>query len=58
MASFYFGPWVTFVAGIYLMCIAGSIYLFPVYSGSLKTIFGYNSKEINSVGTAANVGML
>ncbi len=51
-----FSKWVSLVAGIYLMVTSGSIYMFAVYSGDLKQILGYDTEQINLVGTLANAG--
>ncbi|ELR21937.1 transporter, major facilitator subfamily protein [Acanthamoeba castellanii str. Neff] len=52
----YFSRWVSLAAGVYLMILSGSIYMFAVYSSDLKQIFGYSTEEINLVGTLGNVG--
>lgn len=52
-----FNRWVTLIAGMYMMMISGTIYLFPDYSNVLKTILNYNVAQINFVGTMLNTGM-
>jgi len=54
--SFYFSRWVGLVAGVYLMTLSGSIYMFAVYSGRLKEIFHYSTEELNLIGALANTG--
>eukprot|EP01104_Vermistella_antarctica_P010696 TRINITY_DN2870_c0_g1_i2.p1 TRINITY_DN2870_c0_g1~~TRINITY_DN2870_c0_g1_i2.p1 ORF type:complete len:558 (-),score=104.92 TRINITY_DN2870_c0_g1_i2:70-1743(-) len=48
--------WVVFIMGIYLMCVSGTIYLFPTYSVPFRTLFGYETSDMNLVTTAANAG--
>lgn len=51
-----FNRWVTLVAGMYMMMVSGTIYLFPDYSNILKTTLNYNVEQINFVGTMLNIG--
>eukprot|EP01127_Copromyxa_protea_P015686 TRINITY_DN4559_c0_g1_i1.p1 TRINITY_DN4559_c0_g1~~TRINITY_DN4559_c0_g1_i1.p1 ORF type:complete len:543 (-),score=80.74 TRINITY_DN4559_c0_g1_i1:43-1671(-) len=51
-----FNTYLVLVAGIYMMSVSGSIYLFSVYSTDLGKLLGYNQQEIGLVATLANGG--
>jgi len=52
-----FNRWVTLIAGMYMMMVSGTIYLFPDYSNVLKTSLGYSVEQTNLVGTMLNTGI-
>lgn len=54
---FWFSRWVSLAAGVYLMILSGSFYLFSVYSSTINVIFGYTTAQTNLVGTLGNVGL-
>lgn len=50
--------WLSLIAGLAMMAISGTMYLFPAFAPSLKSHMNYDQSQINFIGTMANVGSL
>ncbi|XP_028760786.1 protein NUCLEAR FUSION DEFECTIVE 4-like [Neltuma alba] len=55
-------PWVGLGAAVWVQIAAGNAYAFPLYSHSLKSVLGFNQRQVTLLGVAndfgENVGLL
>ncbi|CAA2981042.1 NUCLEAR FUSION DEFECTIVE 4 [Olea europaea subsp. europaea] len=49
-------PWVGLGAAVWAEIAAGSAYTFPLYSPSLKSVLGFNQKQLTFLGVANDIG--
>ncbi|XP_008775757.2 protein NUCLEAR FUSION DEFECTIVE 4-like [Phoenix dactylifera] len=49
-------PWVGLAAAVWVQVAAGSAYTFPLYSHSLKSVLGYNQRQLTMLGVANDFG--
>ncbi|XP_072980262.1 protein NUCLEAR FUSION DEFECTIVE 4 [Typha angustifolia] len=49
-------PWVGLAAAVWVQVAAGSAYNFPLYSHSLKSVLGYNQRQLTMLGVANDIG--
>ncbi|CAA2993421.1 NUCLEAR FUSION DEFECTIVE 4 [Olea europaea subsp. europaea] len=49
-------PWVGLGAAVRAEIAAGSAYTFPLYSPSLKSVLGFNQKQLTFLGVANDIG--
>ncbi|GAB2260807.1 hypothetical protein Droror1_Dr00011662 [Drosera rotundifolia] len=49
-------PWIGLSAAILIQIAAGNAYNFPLYSHSLKSVLGFNQRQVTMLGVAADVG--
>ncbi len=54
--AFSFSPWVSLAAGFLLQFLAGTPYLFGVYAGDLRSLFGVSQSQVQLLGTLLNIG--
>lgn len=52
-----FNPFVSLAAGFLLQFLAGNSYLFGVYAGDLRSIFGISQSQVQLLGTLLNIGV-
>ena len=49
-------PWVGLAAAVWILIAAGNGYNFSLYSSSLKSVLGFNQKQITILGVANDIG--
>ncbi|CAA2995625.1 NUCLEAR FUSION DEFECTIVE 4-like [Olea europaea subsp. europaea] len=49
-------PWVGLGASIWMQIAAGNAYNFPLYSHSLKSVLGFNQRQLTMLGVANDIG--
>ncbi|KAL7137817.1 hypothetical protein ABFS83_10G119000 [Erythranthe nasuta] len=49
-------PWVGLGAAVWVQIAAGNAYNFPLYSHSLKSVLGFNQRQLTLLGVANDVG--
>ncbi|GAB2289148.1 hypothetical protein Dimus_023451 [Dionaea muscipula] len=49
-------PWVGLGGAVWVQIAAGNAYNFPLYSHSLKSVLGFNQRQVTMLGVAADVG--
>ncbi|GLJ10027.1 hypothetical protein SUGI_0120550 [Cryptomeria japonica] len=49
--------WVVLVACIWLECCTGASYGFSIYSQTIKTRFGYNQEQLDTIAVFSNLGV-
>ncbi|KAL3840725.1 hypothetical protein ACJIZ3_025316 [Penstemon smallii] len=49
-------PWVGLGAAVWVQIAGGNAYNFPLYSHSLKSVLGFNQKQITMLGVANDIG--
>ncbi|KAG8372656.1 hypothetical protein BUALT_Bualt12G0089300 [Buddleja alternifolia] len=49
-------PWVGLGAAVWVQIAAGNAYNFPLYSHSLKSVMGFNQRQLTMLGVANDVG--
>ncbi|KAL8488460.1 hypothetical protein ACS0TY_024653 [Phlomoides rotata] len=49
-------PWVGLGAAVWVQIAAGNAYNFPLYSHSLKSVLGYNQRQLTLLGVANDIG--
>lgn len=49
-------PWVGLGAGVAVQMASGNAYNFPLYSHSLKSVLGFNQKQLTMLGVANDIG--
>ncbi|KAK9706254.1 hypothetical protein RND81_07G113600 [Saponaria officinalis] len=49
-------PWVGLGAAVWVQICAGNAYNFPLYSHSLKSVLGFNQRQITMLGVANDIG--
>ncbi|XP_052199940.1 protein NUCLEAR FUSION DEFECTIVE 4-like [Diospyros lotus] len=49
-------PWVGLGAAVWLQIASGNAYNFPLYSHSLKSVLGFNQRQLTFLGVANDVG--
>ncbi|PKA62448.1 hypothetical protein AXF42_Ash009334 [Apostasia shenzhenica] len=49
-------PWIGLAAAVWVQTAAGSGYNFPLYSPSLKSVMGFNQRQLTMLGVANDVG--
>ncbi|CAO2206302.1 unnamed protein product [Urochloa humidicola] len=49
-------PWVGLAAAVWVQMAAGNAYTFPLYSPALKSVLGYDQRQVAMLGVANDVG--
>jgi hypothetical protein len=49
-------PWVGLAAAVWVQMAAGNAYTFPLYSPALKSVLGYDQRQLAMLGVANDVG--
>ncbi|OEL38172.1 hypothetical protein BAE44_0000809 [Dichanthelium oligosanthes] len=49
-------PWVGLTAAVWVQMAAGNAYTFPLYSPALKSVLGYDQRQLAMLGVANDVG--
>uniref|UniRef100_A0A5B7BE08 Nodulin-like domain-containing protein n=1 Tax=Davidia involucrata TaxID=16924 RepID=A0A5B7BE08_DAVIN len=49
-------PWVGLGAAVWLQIASGNAYNFPLYSHSLKSVLGFNQRQLTVLGVANDIG--
>ncbi|GFY80769.1 major facilitator superfamily protein [Actinidia rufa] len=49
-------PWVGLGASVWLQIASGNAYTFPLYSHSLKSVLGFNQRQVTMLGVANDIG--
>lgn len=49
-------PWVGLGASVWMQIAAGNAYNFPLYSHSLKSVLGFNQRQLTMLGVANDIG--
>ncbi|TQD85935.1 hypothetical protein C1H46_028481 [Malus baccata] len=49
-------PWVGLGAAVGVQIAAGTAFTFPLYSHSLKSVLGFNQKQLTMLGVANDIG--
>ncbi|KAJ3704678.1 hypothetical protein LUZ61_008383 [Rhynchospora tenuis] len=49
-------PWVGLAAAVWVQLAAANPYTFPLYSGTLKTVLGYDQQRLTLMGVANDIG--
>ncbi|KAI5320750.1 PREDICTED: NUCLEAR FUSION DEFECTIVE [Prunus dulcis] len=49
-------PWVGLGAAVWVQIAAGNAYTFPLYSHSLKSVLGFNQRQLTMLGVANDIG--
>ncbi|KAI4335631.1 hypothetical protein L6164_014263 [Bauhinia variegata] len=49
-------PWVGLGAAVWVQIASGNAYTFPLYSHSLKSVLGFNQRQITLLGVANDIG--
>ncbi|KAM1343929.1 hypothetical protein PS2_007988 [Malus domestica] len=49
-------PWVGLGAAVWVQIAAGDAFTFPLYSHSLKSVLGFNQKQLTMLGVANDIG--
>lgn len=49
-------PWVGLAAAVWVEVSAGNAYNFPLYSGALKSVLGFNQQQLTMLGVANDIG--
>jgi len=49
-------PWVGLGAAIWVQIASGNAYNFPLYSHSLKSVLGFNQRQLTMLGVANDIG--
>ncbi|XP_030510879.1 protein NUCLEAR FUSION DEFECTIVE 4 [Cannabis sativa] len=49
-------PWVGLGAAVWVQIASGNAYTFPLYSHSLKTVLGFNQRQLTMLGVANDIG--
>lgn len=49
-------PWVGLGAAVWVQIAAGNAYTFPLYSHSLKSVLGFNQRQLTLLGVANDIG--
>ncbi|XP_062195222.1 protein NUCLEAR FUSION DEFECTIVE 4-like [Phragmites australis] len=49
-------PWVGLAAAVWVQMAAGNAYTFPLYSPALKSVLGYNQRQLAMLGVANDIG--
>ncbi|RWW12060.1 hypothetical protein GW17_00024286 [Ensete ventricosum] len=49
-------PWVGLAAAVWVQVAAGTAYIFPLYSPSLKSVLGYSQQQLTMLGVANDIG--
>lgn len=49
-------PWVGLAAAVWVQLAAANPYTFPLYSGTLKAMLGYDQQQLTLLGVAGNIG--
>ncbi|XP_068345052.1 protein NUCLEAR FUSION DEFECTIVE 4-like [Pyrus communis] len=49
-------PWVGLGAAVWVQIAAGNAFTFPLYSHSLKSVLGFNQKQLTMLGVANDIG--
>ncbi|XP_059635214.1 protein NUCLEAR FUSION DEFECTIVE 4-like [Cornus florida] len=49
-------PWVGLGAAVWLQIASGNAYNFPLYSHSLKSVLGFNQRQLTMLGVANDIG--
>ncbi|KAF3338899.1 Protein NUCLEAR FUSION DEFECTIVE 4 [Carex littledalei] len=49
-------PWVGLAAAVWVQLAAANPYTFPLYSGTLKSMLGYDQQQLTLLGVAGNIG--
>lgn len=49
-------PWVGLAAAVWVEIAAGNGYNFPLYSPTLKSVLGYNQRQLTILGVANDIG--
>ncbi|KAK3123104.1 hypothetical protein QOZ80_8AG0623930 [Eleusine coracana subsp. coracana] len=49
-------PWVGLAAAVWVQMAAGNAYTFPLYSPALKSVLGYDQRQIAMLGVANDIG--
>lgn len=49
-------PWVGLGAAVWVQIAAGNSYNFPLYSHSLKSVLGFNQRQLTMLGVANDIG--
>ena len=49
-------PWVGLAAAVWVQMAAGNAYTFPLYSPALKSVLGYDQRQLAMLGVANDIG--
>ena len=49
-------PWVGLGAAVWLQIASGNAFTFPLYSRSLKSVLGFNQRQVTLLGVANDIG--
>lgn len=49
-------PWVGLGAAVWIQIAAGNSYSFPLYSHALKSVLGFNQRQLTMLGVANDIG--
>lgn len=49
-------PWVGLAAAVWVQLAAANTYTFPLYSGTLKSMLGYDQQQLTLLGVAVDIG--
>ena len=49
-------PWVGLGAAVWVQIASGNAYTFPLYSHSLKSVLGFNQRQLTMLGVANDIG--
>ncbi|KAJ3677262.1 hypothetical protein LUZ60_002986 [Juncus effusus] len=49
-------PWVGLAAAVWVQLAAATAYNFPLYSGTLKSVLGYDQQQLTMLGVANDIG--
>lgn len=47
--------WVGLAAAIWVQLVAANAYTFPLYSGTLKSVLGYDQQQLTLLGVAGDI---
>ncbi|MED6157222.1 hypothetical protein PIB30_021420 [Stylosanthes scabra] len=49
-------PWVSLGASVWVQIASGNTFTFPLYSHSLKSVLGFNQRQLTLLGVANDIG--